>query len=394
MVCSVLQKLQDFMVGPCTTKEVTCLNSSASLPEIASSLESLPDEILSQIIDHLNQLDVVDLSLVNSRLYSLCMNKLYKRKLYFVPRGRTIIHRKLNTFTHTNFTIVNDCTFPQRGNFKESVIIWTIDYLQSNIDIYNKLEGLDQMTFEKFSLLHLRLNREPSYDFVDQIKKMANKLGHIRNVELLLDEPNIRAIHDLQGIFTGVRCLALRIYTKEQFPLHSILPLFCPEKIQEIQIDTDRCLHENLINLIKLFPNIETLIVNSISPVLSNESLEPLSNTRLQKFSLFVDHEYAITMVDYYIGLVKDLLNQCGSTLQLVRFGMYPTTFLEVDLFCGPKKIDYKEVKQDIRNLVYWVKERLHEYPRLSYFTFYNYSFFIDRQVEPCEWIEISGWEL
>ncbi|KAK6199946.1 uncharacterized protein RJT21DRAFT_120844 [Scheffersomyces amazonensis] len=222
---------------------------------------------------------------------------------------------------------------------------------------------------------------------------MANKLGNIRNVELLLNEPNIiRVLSELQGIFPGVRSLAFNISTKSQFPLHSILPLFCPEKIKEIQIGTNSYLHEYFINLIKLFPNIETLIVNSISRFLSNESLQSLSNTRLQKFSLSVD--YAIPRVHYYIGLAKDLLKNCGSTLQLVRFSTGPSTFLIIDLFYGPKENDYKEVKQHIRSLVDWVKERLHEYPRLQYFTFYNYSFFIDRQVEPCQWIEISGWEL
>ncbi|KAK6197383.1 uncharacterized protein RJT21DRAFT_142092 [Scheffersomyces amazonensis] len=120
----------------------------------------------------------------------------------------------------------------------------------------------------------------------------------------------------------------------------------------------------------------------------------------LQNICIDVRVSPHLAYIKEHCNLVKNLLNCFGSSLVIVKISITyePTTLQTIDMFFYRSKydygIDYIEIKQEIRNLVDWIKINIDDFPKLQYFTFYNYSFVIDRQVEPCQWIELSGQEL
>ncbi|KAK6201411.1 uncharacterized protein RJT21DRAFT_114031 [Scheffersomyces amazonensis] len=101
----------------------------------------MPDEILTRIIDHLNYLDVLDLSLVNSRLHVSCMNKLNKLVLCFKLQHYAIILRKWNTVTHKNFTIVKESSLSP-DKLKELLGVWNLQLVRFGLSTTTFLTGL------------------------------------------------------------------------------------------------------------------------------------------------------------------------------------------------------------------------------------------------------------
>ncbi|KAK6202737.1 uncharacterized protein RJT21DRAFT_112687 [Scheffersomyces amazonensis] len=387
---------------------VTCINSTLQPPTPAISLESLPDEILTQIIDHLNQLNVIDLSLVNSRFHSLCMKKLYKRIVFInkYARNRTIIHRKMDTFIHTNFTITN--TYPSKDfmskfqeiifnehhpNIRDSSSVLSVDSLKNS---RSSEDQLNQLAIQRYQTLSIFF-RCPSY-YMNNVKRLENEIKSFQKVELFIWEDSLKTINKLQGMFNGVKSFSLECAGFDNRLPDSAISVLCCKNITELQICQGYQTDNVLCKFIKAMPNIKTLIVNDPLEKIQDDTLEHLSNIPLQKFCLDIGYEAEERLEDN-INLVKALFKYCGSTVELVKVDLTDeysarTTLFSIDLFYIGNNEICKGVNKDIKKLVYWIKRNLHNYPKLRYFTFYHYSFVIDREVQPCEWIEISGKEL
>ncbi|KAK6197384.1 uncharacterized protein RJT21DRAFT_116317 [Scheffersomyces amazonensis] len=213
-------------------RTATCVKSTLEPPNPATSLESLPDEILVQIIDHLNQFDVLDLCLTNSRFYSLCMSKLFKRAFITLSdpdvenlQDYAIFHRKLNTFTYTNSTVLS-------GKYNSVYISSPIYKFVKRFEIVEKEYRLfdeyymtiDQ--FEKIAFSHELINRHSSIfsskplridlsyrlgTYIEFIRSNRNFMCSFKKVILsskgLLGD--LEGVTQLQGIFSEANSLCL-----------------------------------------------------------------------------------------------------------------------------------------------------------------------------------------
>ncbi|KAK6197862.1 uncharacterized protein RJT21DRAFT_141706 [Scheffersomyces amazonensis] len=396
MIFSILYELFRIFIESYTTE---CIYS----PTRATSLESLPDEVLLQIIDHLNQLDVLDLSLVNSRFHSLCMNKLYKRALYTdLP---IILHRKMNSFLYTKFTVLNTLHEPQNAKFQEAIDCshcpvksWKENYVISCKRWQSMLsEEFNQTSIQKFRMLRICLP-QGSYAYINDLKKEVNRLHSVEKLEICISDESSDDIKQLQGIFIGVHSLSLDVFTVNKFPLHEVLALFRNENIKELKLSNCTYLKRFLRTSIKSMQNLETLIINHPLLRIQKSTLKHLYNTPLQKFCLDIEPKESLNGLKYNIELVKALFKYCGSTLELVKINISPlfetTSFFSIDLFYPNGEDNCKGIKKSIKRLISWIKDNINRFTKLRYFTFYDYSFIIDRNVVPCQWIQISGKEL
>ncbi|KAK6201160.1 uncharacterized protein RJT21DRAFT_113801 [Scheffersomyces amazonensis] len=418
MSCSVIHIFRNFISTPPNTQ--TCIESSVQPTKKATSLESLPDEILARIIDHLNQLDLLDLCLVNSRIYKLCMNKLFRVAFIKPLNHRTfIVHRKLNSLKYSQFTIVNPVKCPRKKKFQRLVYypgpnkpnkkyFYSMKY-GSHATVYDILhlknveKMINQISSRKL-IVHLS-NRSNGLiqDYYIKIKMLASTFGLFKRIHLSVRDNSVETIKKLEGIFVGVNCLSITMFSRPRYIDNSELTLSLVrcENITEFEIETVVPSHEDsfFYRMIKHMPNIKILIIRiRIKPTSLHKTIELLSNYRIQKFCLDVLQSSAHKNVRQNCDIIKALLKSCGSTLELVRVNLYENytrvRLSTIDLFFSDEPDICEELKEEVRSLVSWVKDTITNYPRLEYFIFYNYQFVIDRKVEPCRWIEIHNKEL
>ncbi|KAK6200381.1 uncharacterized protein RJT21DRAFT_114797 [Scheffersomyces amazonensis] len=413
MFCS-LHKFS-FISTPPNTE--TCLDYSVQSTKRATSLESLPDEVLARIIDHLNQLDVLDLCLVNSRIHKLCMNKLFRVALIKHPVQRTFtVHRKLNSPNYSQFTIVNLEKCPCKKKFQRLIYYPAPnqDYCFSvKYGYYTKIDHLwvpkkaKKVINQRSSRILIISMSNPStregQDYFYKVKSLASTLGLFKKMHLAVKDASVETIKKFQGIFVGVNCLSMSMLSSPGYidNCESSLSLFRCENITEFEIESICPSHEDnfFYRMIKSMPNIKILIIRIwVRPTSLHKTMELLSNYRIQKFCLDIRETFAHINVRQNCDIVKALLKSCGSTLELVRVN-YSGSFtriklLKIDLFFSNDYDICEELNEEVRSLVSWVKETITNYPRLKYFIFYNYQFIIDRKVEPYRWIEINNKEL
>ncbi|KAK6197514.1 uncharacterized protein RJT21DRAFT_3604 [Scheffersomyces amazonensis] len=201
-----------------------CVNSSLQAPKLITSLEFLPDEILVEIIDYLNQFDVLALCLANSRFHSLCMNKLFKRVLFINPQWHQILHcRKLNTLTNTNYTILNKFEGIPWDKFKFCMgEEFDTDIYQEGHDYYVRIDDYkepihptDQFNQISYQLLWISL-RDISQAYIDRIKN-TKIIGLFKKVACSLVDTTVEILDQLQGTFVKVKSLILdEIYAKHK----------------------------------------------------------------------------------------------------------------------------------------------------------------------------------
>ncbi|KAK6460786.1 hypothetical protein DFJ63DRAFT_315448 [Scheffersomyces coipomensis] len=88
-------------------------------------LDSLPDDIIFQILDNLNQFDVINLSLVNSTMYFYCMHRLFKHIVvynydsYGSDQMGICVQPGLHTKFYLDYTIINKPTFLRLMNLDQ-----------------------------------------------------------------------------------------------------------------------------------------------------------------------------------------------------------------------------------------------------------------------------------
>ncbi|KAK6201314.1 uncharacterized protein RJT21DRAFT_120364 [Scheffersomyces amazonensis] len=206
---------------------------------------------------------------------------------------------------------------------------------------------------------------------------------------------HLESVTQLQGIFSETNSLYLYSDGFCEAVLNAALLLFRCENIKELQLSYSGY-YPYLVNSM---PNLKTLVMND-DRYIRRCQFEQFSKAPLQNVCINVCISPQLAYIKEHCNLVKNLLNYFGSSLVIVKISItcQPTTLQTIDLFFYRSKydygIDYIEIKQEIRNLVDWIKINIDDFPKLQYFTFYNYSFVIDRQVEPCHWIELSRQEL
>ncbi|KAK6198653.1 uncharacterized protein RJT21DRAFT_122240 [Scheffersomyces amazonensis] len=415
MICSLVYKFRTYKVRK--NRTAACLKSALQSPKPVKNLESLPDEILVQIIDHLNQLDVLDLCLVNSKFHELCMNKLFKRVLQCCDRGgsHVIFHRKLNTSIYTNFTVLSSpfCSYrsspfyPYSPNLGKDFPVFTEEKPYPTIildDFCIEVIGCkDPLLIDE----NVNINRITLWkDFYcdtglqsesNTITRNRNDFCLYKKIDLVIPRIAVSTLDRLQGIFGEVSSLCLDAFMLENtgYPEVDFCPLFslfsC-ENIKELQLKFIR--RRSFQYFLKLMPNMKTLVINDPIFWVPDSPFE-ISKCSLQKFCLDVS-DYMIEGVKKNCNLIKVLLNTYGSSLELIKVNMTcsPTTLTSIDLFYYCEDFNCNDFKQYTRNLVSWAKNNINNFPKLHYFTFYNYQFVIDRQVEPCQWIEVGGKEL
>ncbi|KAK6201163.1 uncharacterized protein RJT21DRAFT_113804 [Scheffersomyces amazonensis] len=418
MSCSVIHIFRNFISTPPNTQ--TCIESSVQPTKKATSLESLPDEILARIIDHLNQLDLLDLCLVNSRIYKLCMNKLFRVAFMKPLNQRTfIVHRKLNSLKYSQFTIVNPVKCPRKKKFQR-LVYYPGPYLPdgdydfsfkygsyANVVHFLYRKHAEKMINQRSSrILVICLYHQSeigAQSYYNEVKILASAFGLFKRMHLSVSDNSVETIKKLEGIFVGVNCLSMSMLFRPGYIDNSELTLSLVrcENITEFEIETEFPSHEDsfFYRMIKHMPNIKILIIRvRIKPTSLHKTIELLSNYRIQKFCLDVLQSSAHKNVRQNCDIIKTLLKSCGSTLELVRVNLLKdftrVRLSAIDLFFSDEPDICEELKEEVRSLVSWVKDTITNYPRLEYFIFYNYQFVIDRKVEPCRWIEIHNKEL
>ncbi|KAK6197436.1 uncharacterized protein RJT21DRAFT_142140 [Scheffersomyces amazonensis] len=418
MNCSAGYAFCIFKANTRKNRFATCLRSTIQPPKPTSNLESLPDEILVQIIDHLNQFDILSLCIVNSRFYSLCMNKLFKRALLIAcpSLDKPKFHRKLNTFIHTNFTIIHpdiDLKFFNSRVRKQFQVVVEVGSLPKQIKDahYMKIHQLEEpnllcISNLKYRMLQIDIDSHRNIQgYINAINRNRNTICFFKQLKFGCSENlPIEILEQLQGIFNGVNSLWLAYFRFHE----QVLSLFQCENIKELQLSL--AFGDDYIRflplIIKSMPNLKTLVINLVNIKFPIKALEQLSKCSLQKFCLDDSVFASLEKVKHNCNLIKTVFNYCGSSLELVKinliiFSEHSTTLSTIDLFYISEYYDRhnsremkQEIKQEIKDLVLWIKRNIRFYPKLQYFTFYNYSFVIDRSVEPCQWIEISSKEL
>ncbi|KAK6200422.1 uncharacterized protein RJT21DRAFT_133087 [Scheffersomyces amazonensis] len=418
MPCSVLHKFRSFISTPPNTQ--TCTEYSLRPTKRATSLESLPDDILARIIDHLNQLDVLDLCLVNSRIHKLCMKKLFRVAFIKPLEPRTfVVHRKLNSLNYSQFTIVNPKKCPRKKKFQRLIFYLgpnspNKNYCHSlkygyyaNIDHFLDPKRAEKIINQRSSrILIINMcdqSTRAGKDYYYKVKSLASTLGVFKRIHLSVRDTSFETIKKFQGIFVGVKCLSMSMFFRPGYidNCESSLSLFRCENITEFEIETDFPSHGDnfFYNMIKSMPNIKILVIRiCVKPTCLHKTIELLSNYRIQKFCLDVIRRQPHINVRQNCDIVKALLKSCGSTLELVRVSLCVRFarigLSKIDLFCSDESDICEELNEEVRSLVSWVKDTITNYPRLEYFIFYNYQFVIDRKVEPYRWIEINNKEL
>ncbi|KAK6197093.1 uncharacterized protein RJT21DRAFT_133742 [Scheffersomyces amazonensis] len=385
--------------------EKTCITSTPQLPESITNLESLPDEILVRIIDHLNQFDVLDLCVVNTKFYSLCMNKLLKRALIASPAKKPIFHRKLNTFTYTNFTILHEKHKCPMSKFKEIMESYYNSFLYYHLsdDFLIDIEDIQKSTLSNqfqrsIQMLTIDL-RKASQSNIDSIQESKEELCSIKNVKLRLKNTPVNYLKQLKGIFSGVISLSLSL--KYDIVDGSILTstnsLFCSQNIKELQLEIPQeyVVDDFIVSCIKFMPNIKILVILcSLFYEIPNNTLKLLADYSLDKFC--IDYKRKIASNSYTetnIDLVKGLLNSCGTNLELVAIHTdgYFTRLSTIDILYHIEEDKFEEIKESVESLIKWIDENIDQYPKLKFFTFYSCVFMIDRQVKPHKWETLNG---
>ncbi|KAK6205288.1 uncharacterized protein RJT21DRAFT_132263 [Scheffersomyces amazonensis] len=425
MVRSVVNEFGSLISQAWTKETVSCIESSLQPPQIATSLESLPDGILVQIIAHLNQLDLLDLCLVNSRIYKLCMKKLFRTALLISSDTTCMIHRKMES---TPFTIVNSKNLPKMKKFgiipienlKKHPILKKFGYviysLHSQYWVFSsyasqvKLERLKSPSFVS-KILHETSVRmldvsewnNPKQNLVNQFKSTAHL---VKRINLAVGSRSDTWIEQLKGLFVGVKCVSWSVAYGHIFVYQRLaFSLFQCENVRELELSvcifkvyphTSNDINKFLKSTVKSMPNIRVLIIRVDSDI--NEFIPLLSDYRLQKFCLEVDDLREMENISQSCETVKSLFKYCGSYLELVKVSLcnlhFKTRLLEIDLLHLNSKDPRKEIKQEIKRLISWIKCNITHYPNLKYFFFYDYQFVIDRKVEPYQWFEINNKEL
>ncbi|KAK6202830.1 uncharacterized protein RJT21DRAFT_132505 [Scheffersomyces amazonensis] len=387
----------------CWKRVSTVINSSSKSAKLPTSLQSLPDEILIEIIYHLNQLDVLELCLVNRRIYKLCRVRLYRRALVNSIGRKIIMHRKINTFGYTHFTVVNNLDQAEYNKFQHIIVPnlspnnygRSQNYFLPAKDYKEPLEPKDQIHEKSYQILQVDLS---SYR---KSERHSNQFIHFKKVELIDMCSSISKLNKLKGLFSGTKCLSLEPIQVQKRYLNSVLSLFCLQNIKELEITMAHGIYRafGLWKLMEAMPNIKVVVIQNdgshfLAPMVGC-AFRKLPNHSLRKFSLDISDNIRLPQCKGNCIFVKKLLEHWGSNLELVRVNKVSvaerTTLLTVDLFYDQNDDLDQEMRQEIESLVQWIKSNITKYPKLMYFTFYTYQFVIDRDGEECHWIQLTG---
>ncbi|KAK6199449.1 uncharacterized protein RJT21DRAFT_141048 [Scheffersomyces amazonensis] len=385
----------------CWTK-LSLQNSSAKSPKLPIGFESLPDEILIEIIYCLNQLDVLQLCLVNRKIYKLCRVRLYRRVLVNSIGRKIIIHRKLNTFGYTHFTVVNNLETKHKKihhiivpNLSPNKYRSSQNYFLPAKNYKEPLKPKDQIHEKSYQMLQVDLS---SYT---KSEKHSKQFIHFKKVELIDICSPLSKLKQLNGLFSATKCLSLEPMQIQTRYLNSVLSLFCLQNIKELEITLARGYYSSfaLWKLMEAMPNIRVVVIQNdgshFLAAMVAHAFRNLPHHSVRKFSLDISDNIPLSQCRGNISFVKTLLDHWGSNLELVRVNKVSaaerTTLLTVDLFYDQIDDLDEEMRQEIESLVQWVKSNITKYPKLRYFVFYTYQFVIDRVGGKCQWIQLTG---
>ncbi|KAK6198030.1 uncharacterized protein RJT21DRAFT_122898 [Scheffersomyces amazonensis] len=336
----------------------------------------------------------------------LCKNKLYRRVLVSNVGRKLIIHRKLNTYGYINFTVVSNSAHIPNSKFQYIIGPNLLsdgyerghNYFLPAEDYKQPFQPKDQHNQRSYQMLQVNLKDHwSSYEIA---KKNSDSFCSFKNVELLSTCTPPTLLDQWTGIFDGAQSLSLDPLNINSHRIASVIQLFCLENIKQVEIKFScNYTRTGILNLLKAMPNIKVLVFQNVEHVSLSTTVQyafvKFPNYPLRKFSL--DVLDTVTLSNSKLGFyVKELLSCWGSNLELLRINKVSyenrTTLLTVDIFYEQEDV-CEELKEEIKDLVEWINTNIRYYPRLKYFAYYSYQFLIDRDVEPCQWIELSGKE-
>ncbi|KAK6201068.1 uncharacterized protein RJT21DRAFT_113717 [Scheffersomyces amazonensis] len=375
-------------------RTVTCLNSTLQPHIPASSLGSLPDEILVLIIDHLNQLNVLELCLVNSRFHALCMNKLFKKALIVPCISDAIIHPKLDTSIYRNFTIVSNNKVWPREKFHVRILegrevirqtnekIRFDGYYITKDDFKEPFVAQEQFNTNSIVWSQSLWHESELQTYINTIKR--NRTSFCFNKVELIALPSSDTLNQLQELFVGVSSIYFIDARHNYFS--TCLDLFSRENIEEVQINVlfDSSL---LLFLLGSLPNLKSLVINNI---IRSEPME-FSNCSLEKFCLDSNENSTLEDVIYDCSVIKNLFESCGSSLELVKINssFQETSCSTIDIFYSCER-DCFDAEFEIDRLVHWINCNIGYFPKLKYLMLYNRLLLIDRKSRPYRCITIE----
>ncbi|KAK6197394.1 uncharacterized protein RJT21DRAFT_116326 [Scheffersomyces amazonensis] len=162
------------------------------------------------------------------------MNQLFKRAWLISPGSdNPIIHRKLNTFIHTSFTIISPIKYLEYGNsrFRKKFQVFVDEgpFHEMNDAHYIKVAYFEDHEFFEKSMFEYRVleieftNRTNIQTYINDIQRNKNFICLFKQLKIsagghIPDE----IIIQLKGIFFGINSLCLEIYKfHEQICLYS-----------------------------------------------------------------------------------------------------------------------------------------------------------------------------
>ncbi|KAK6197095.1 uncharacterized protein RJT21DRAFT_59088 [Scheffersomyces amazonensis] len=378
----------------------TCMNSPPQPQTPATSLESFHNSLLITIIDILNQFDVLNLCRVNSRFHSLCMKKLYKRVLVYDNARRLVTHFRTNSIAYYNFTVIKSLKRTPHHKFQHIIYLSNVKHETGQnyiipADTYKKPPNINtQLNERSFHILNVNL-KDNSRSYI-VCKNNLRNFKLFKKVELSSMCSSLETLDRLQGVFDGAKSLSLDPIHLHGSNLYSILSLFILKNIRELEIKKSSAFHnhDSLFKLMKLMPNIRVLVLHDSGvfdvPGMVNFAISNLPNYPLEKISIDVLKSLKLSISKEYCHLVKKLLLNWGSALNLVKINRVrageETNLLTVDLFHYQNFLAGKHLNLEILELKDFISVNFFKFPNLRYFTFYNHQYAIIWGSEGYSW--------
>ncbi|KAK6203359.1 uncharacterized protein RJT21DRAFT_26617 [Scheffersomyces amazonensis] len=414
-----------------TEEEIEVIDDNVLLSQkYKITLDTLPRELVMEIINNLNQFDVLNLALVNSKLYWPCVEKLFKKILVYNKQdmNHIITNPELDTIFYKNFTVTNNYNMIKGlHEWKHPHSMFVKNITIQNFKLSPEIESTMGETFPFVQIQHYMESIESLSIKVDELGLVLNSykdipLHSLKKLSITFHsetEPNSVVINRLRGVFPqlislklihlnaqvldnfvslqvqfgNVKSLSLQFKPLEDINVDLITSLFSLESITQLELTLEpshsKPLQMSIINhLVESLPNLRTFVlIHHRSDFGIFDIFRHISSAQLSKVSIHckVANHSGLS----YIHLTSEIMRLFPFSLEIIKISSSIHTKLKYDLdsidkFFASQDDSIKTAPEDIeviQNTIDLINQRSNLFSRLKYITYDDHQFVIKRKM-------------